>query len=35
MTRRRTDRYVGVSTRMGVMQYQDYTLSINDEPGVV
>jgi len=29
---RRTDRFVGVSSRMGVMQYQDYTLSINDRP---
>ncbi len=31
--RRKPEKYVGRTTRMGVEQYQDYTLFINDDRG--
>lgn len=33
--KRRPDKYVGRTTRMGVEQYQDYTLYINEDRGAL
>lgn len=33
--KRRQEKYVGRTTRMGVEQYQDYTLYINDDRGAL